>query len=86
MGVEVFLLIRDLIENLRTSKYRTWEWFFISMDSQMIEEIVPFPKILPAVAIVTGEYTCESPCQGIRKFHLAKGLSVWDVNFLFEGR
>lgn len=82
----MLLLIRYLIENFRTSEDRTWERFFISMNSQMVEEIVPFSKIFAAVSMVAREHASEPACQGICELHLAKGLGVGNVHLLFEGR
>jgi len=57
VGVQMLLLVADLIELLRAAMNRARKWFFRGMYSQMIEEVVPLPKELATEAVVTGEDT-----------------------------
>jgi hypothetical protein len=55
--VQVLLLVADLIELFRAAMDGARKWFFRGMYSQMIEEVVPFPKELATEAVVTGKDT-----------------------------
>lgn len=77
VGLQVFLLIRHLVKQLLASKNRTWERFFISMDTKMVKKVVPFTEILPARRMIAGEDTSEASSCGISELNLAKIASVW---------
>ena len=49
------------------------------MYSQMIEEVVPFPKEPATEAVIAGEDTSEATSLRVRKFDMAKALSVGNV-------
>ena len=53
----MLFLVADLIELFRAAMNRAGKWFFRSMYSQMIEEVVPFSEELATEAVVTGEDT-----------------------------
>ena len=55
--VQMFLLVADLIKLFSTAMNGTGKRFFRGMYSQMVEEVVPFPKELATEAVVTGEDT-----------------------------
>ena len=55
--VQMLLLVADLIKLFRTAIDGARKWLFRGMYSQMIEEIMPFPKELATETVVTGEDT-----------------------------
>ena len=57
MAIQMFLLVRHLVEFHLASFHGTREWLLISMYSQVVEQIVPFPEKLPTVVVVAREGT-----------------------------
>ena len=80
----MLFLVADLIELFRAAMNRAGKWFFRGMYSQMIEEVVPFPKELATEAVVTSEDTREPSSKRIGEFDLAKTLCVGNMYLILK--
>jgi hypothetical protein len=80
----VLLLVAELIELFGAAMDGAIKWFFRGMYSQMIEEVVPFPKELATEAVVTGKDTRSVASQRIRKFDFAKALYVGNMYLILK--
>ena len=55
MSLQMFLLVRYLVEYKVTSVHRALKWLLSCVDSEMIEKIMPFSEYFSTVRIIAGK-------------------------------
>ena len=62
MSLQMFLLVRYLVEYKVTSVHRALKWLLSCVDSEMIEKIMPFSEYFSTVGIIAGKNIWAPSC------------------------
>lgn len=85
MCVNVFLMVRNLVKFHSTAIYWAYERLFVSMNSEMIKKIVPFPEKLATPFVITRKYIRSSIRVRASKFNLCKFSGLRNVDLILKG-
>lgn len=79
VNFHVFVEITLLREGLATTIHRAGKWFFLSMRSQMIKEIVPFLEGTVAIPVLAEKGLCPTFAVVFEKLDIFKCFNTWQL-------
>ena len=86
VSLKMFIQIALLCETLATSFYWADKWSFIGMNPHMVKQIMPFPKGLAAIVMVTEKNLRPATCLHIVIFYISEEFWRWYANLLSKTR